>query len=76
MRSVDIADAKQALALSLSTNPDFIALIERSRARYKAGEGLSLDDVRLQFGLERKPRRKVAHKAARKSSRPRKRAVK
>jgi prevent-host-death family protein len=37
--------------LSLSTNPDFIALIERSRASYRATGGLSLDEVRRRCGL-------------------------
>lgn len=41
-------------SLSLSTNPDFIALIERSRARYRATGGLSLEDVREKYGI--KPR--------------------
>ena len=38
-------------SLSLSTNPDFIALIVRSRARQKAGEALSLEEARRRLGL-------------------------
>ena len=38
-------------SLSLSTNPDFIALIVRSRARQKAGGSLSLEEVRRRLGL-------------------------
>lgn len=58
--------------LSLSTNPDFIALIERSRARHKAGGGISLEEVRRKYGLGTKPRRRATRKLARKrpSSRP------
>lgn len=48
-------------SLSLATNPDFIALIERSRARYRATGGLSLEDVRQKYGIKpRAPRRRKA----------------
>jgi len=40
--------------VSLSTNPDFIALMERSRASYRATGGLSLDQVRRRYGLRAK----------------------
>ena len=52
--------------VSLSTDPRFIALIERSRALYKPGTGIPLEEIRRKYGLERKPR-----KAARKPARPR-----
>jgi len=37
--------------ISLSTNPDFIALIERSRARQKAEGGISSEEMRRRLGL-------------------------
>jgi prevent-host-death family protein len=43
-------------SLSLSTNPEFIALIERSRASYKATGGICLEDVRKKYAI--KPARK------------------
>ncbi len=38
---------------SLSTNPQFLALIERSRARLKAEGGISGDEMRRRLGLEK-----------------------
>lgn len=35
---------------SLSTNPQFLALIERSRVRYKAEGGVSGEEMRIQLG--------------------------
>jgi antitoxin (DNA-binding transcriptional repressor) of toxin-antitoxin stability system len=48
--------------LSLSTNADFIALIEKSRASYRANGGRSLEQVRRRYGLRSKTtgRRKQA----------------
>ena len=40
--------------LSLSSSADFIALIERSRASYRANGGQSLDEVRHRYGLRPK----------------------
>jgi prevent-host-death family protein len=57
--------------LSLSTNPDFIALIERSRADYRATGGLSLDQVRRRFGLRVKAVRSRATRPSRRSSKRR-----
>ncbi len=39
-------------SISLSTNPQFLALIERSRARHKAEGGVSPDEMRRTLGLE------------------------
>ena len=36
---------------ALSTNPKFVALIERSRARLKSAGGLSSHEVRRRLGL-------------------------
>lgn len=43
--------------VSLSTNPVFIAMIERSRARQKSEGGLSLEELRSRL----RKNRKVAH---------------
>jgi len=56
-----VAVAVEALdrkALSLSSNADFIALIERSRASYRANGGQSLDEVRHRYGLRPKAARR------------------
>ena len=37
--------------VSLSTNPAFLALIERSRARYQAEGGLSSTEARRRLGV-------------------------
>ena len=56
----------------LSSDPRFIALIERSRALYKPGSGIPLEEIRRKYGLAPKAGRKPARKRARKprSSRP------
>lgn len=46
-------------SVSLSMNPEFIAMIERSRALYKPGTGLSLDQVRRRLGVKRTSARKI-----------------
>jgi antitoxin (DNA-binding transcriptional repressor) of toxin-antitoxin stability system len=38
-------------SLSLATNPEFIALIERSRARHAAEGGISSEEMRRRLGL-------------------------
>jgi prevent-host-death family protein len=55
--------------VGLSSDPRFIAMIERSRAQYKAGTGIPLEEIRRKYGLDRK---KTARKPARRkrSSRP------
>ena len=56
----------------LSSDPRFIQLIERSRARYKPGNGIPLEDIRRKYGLAPKAGRKPTRKRGRKprSSRP------
>lgn len=44
-------------SLSLGTNPDFLALIEESRARCRPGEGISTEEMRLRLGAQRKSAR-------------------
>jgi prevent-host-death family protein len=41
-------------SFSLSTNPDFIAILEQSRAQYKAEGGISSDEVRKRLGLDKR----------------------
>lgn len=38
--------------VSLSTNPEFLALIERSRARQKAEGGISSEEMRRRLGMK------------------------
>jgi prevent-host-death family protein len=46
-------------SVSLSTNPEFMAIIERSRASARTRGTLSLEDVRQKYGLPAKsPRRR------------------
>jgi hypothetical protein len=48
-------------ALSLSQNPDFMAMLDKARARYDAKGGLSLEEVKQRFGKRRsKSRKKVS----------------
>lgn len=47
--------------VSLSTNPQFLAMIERSRTRHKAEGGVSSEEVRRLFGLP--PRRRTRKSA-------------
>ena len=41
----------------VSTDPRFIAMIERSRARYKPGTGIPLADVMRKYGIKPASRR-------------------
>ena len=45
-----VGDA-DAETVSLSTNPEFLALIERSRAILRESGGISSEEVRRQLGL-------------------------
>jgi prevent-host-death family protein len=51
--SIENADLE---TITLSTNPQFIALIERSRARQKAEGGISSAEMRRRLGLKKKAR--------------------
>ncbi len=44
-------DEEDYEAWVLSENPDFMALIERSRERYRREGGVPLDEVRRRLGL-------------------------
>jgi prevent-host-death family protein len=48
--SIENADAE---TVSLSTNPRFLAVIERSRARHRAEGGISSAEMRRRLGLKR-----------------------
>jgi len=65
MALVGITDADLETA-SLSTDSRFMALIERSRALYKPGTGMPLEEVRHKYKLARKRRRGAARSNVRK----------
>jgi antitoxin (DNA-binding transcriptional repressor) of toxin-antitoxin stability system len=44
-------------SLSLGTSPDFLALIEHSRARCHPGAGISTDEMRARLAARRQPAR-------------------
>jgi PHD/YefM family antitoxin component YafN of YafNO toxin-antitoxin module len=57
--------------VSLMADPAFVEMIERSRASYRATGGVSLEEVRRKYGLERKTTRKAVSKPARAAARKR-----
>lgn len=63
LRGVDLE------SLAVSTNPDFIALIERARARFKETGGISLEEMKRRWGGARAPR-KSARRSASQPARP------
>lgn len=46
--------------LTVTTDPCFMALIERSRRLYPAGTGLSSDELRQQLGIKRRTSKRKA----------------
>ncbi len=48
-----VKDAQQE-TVSLSTNPKFLALIERSRQRHEQEGGLSSDEMRRRLGVPKR----------------------
>jgi hypothetical protein len=54
-----VEDGADVESVSLSMNPEFVAMIERSRALYAAGEGLTPREMRRLVGTRRRPQRKV-----------------
>ena len=50
--------------VTLSTHPQFLALIERSRARQKSEGGISGSEMRRRLGLKRKARTAPSRKRA------------
>jgi prevent-host-death family protein len=61
-------------SLAVATNPDFIALIARARARFKETGGFSLEEMKRRWGggqaLRRPSRRPAARRAMSKTIRP------
>ncbi len=68
LMSIENADLE---TVSLSTDPRFIALIERSRALYKPGTGISLEEIRRKHGLSAKPSKATRRRRARNTRPPR-----
>ncbi len=46
-------------SLAVSTNPKFMAILERSRARRKPGQGISTEEMRRRLAQRRKAERKI-----------------
>jgi prevent-host-death family protein len=59
---IENADLETA---TLSNDPRFIAMIERSRVLYPPGSGIPLEEIRRKYGLQRKPRAKGKRRTAR-----------
>ncbi len=53
LMSIENADLE---TVSLSTDPRFIALIERSRSRYKPGTGIPLEEIKRKYAIKSKPK--------------------
>ena len=49
----------------VATDPNFIALMERSEALYKPGTGIPLEDIRRKYGIKPKAAPRRARKSAR-----------
>jgi antitoxin (DNA-binding transcriptional repressor) of toxin-antitoxin stability system len=56
-------DEEDYFSMRLANNPEFIAIIERGRAQYKAHGGISIEEMRRKYDLESKPKRKTLRKA-------------
>lgn len=56
-------DQDDYFSMRLASNPEFMAIIERGRAQYRAHGGLSLEEMRRKHGVDPKPKRKRARKA-------------
>jgi antitoxin (DNA-binding transcriptional repressor) of toxin-antitoxin stability system len=57
-------DDEDYFSMRLANDPRFIALIERSRASYKATGGISLAEMRRKYSVP-KPRRRAASRKRR-----------
>jgi uncharacterized protein (DUF433 family) len=58
-RAIEKIENADMETISLSTNPKFLAIIERSQARQEAEGGISSDEMRRRLGLKRASRRKI-----------------
>ena len=52
-------------SVALSTNPKFMAIIERSRASARNGGSLSLEEVRRKYGRHARPARSSGRRRSR-----------
>jgi antitoxin (DNA-binding transcriptional repressor) of toxin-antitoxin stability system len=55
-------DDEDYFSMRLANDPRFIALIERSRASYKATGGISLAEMRRKYGVPKPKRRSASRK--------------
>lgn len=62
--SIEDADLE---TVTLSNDSRFMAMIERSRALYKAGSGIPLEEIRRRYGLQRTRPAKTTRRTARAS---------
>jgi prevent-host-death family protein len=46
-------DERDLESISLSKNPDFLAILERSWAKYQAEGGISIGEVRKRLGIKK-----------------------
>jgi hypothetical protein len=60
--------ASDGESVVLANNPQFQALIEESRASYRKHGGISLDEIRREFGLKKPRRRHKTKKPAKTKS--------
>ena len=44
-------------SIAIANNPEFFAILRRSRASLAAGKGVPLDEVRRRLGLEKRKRK-------------------
>ncbi len=44
-------------SIAIASNPEFLAIVRRSRASLAAGKGVSLDELRRRLGVERRKRK-------------------
>lgn len=58
-------------SLVLSGHPEFLDLIERSRAECRRGHTLSLEEMKREFPARRSPNRRVRSTKARRKTTPR-----
>lgn len=49
-----------AESIALANNPKFVSIIEKSRARYEAEGGVSLEEVRRRLGIPAKGKKRKA----------------
>ena len=56
---VPVAAGADVESISLSMSPEFEALLARSRALYKPGRGIPIDQVKRQFRVRRRAARKA-----------------